>query len=220
MNTQKQRDEIVSMARICYEDRLFAGTSGNLSVYNAEEEVMTITPTSVSYSTMKAEDAVCMKLDGTIISGHFPPSSEWRMHAGIYLKRPDVGAVVHTHSPYATSFAVTHQLVPVILIEMIPFLGGDIPLAGFALPGTSEMADEALNVLDERGACLLANHGVLSIGDTLQKAYIRAIYAEDAAKIYGLALSHGNAVVISEKNILKMREKMLIKKGAPENEKS
>jgi L-fuculose-phosphate aldolase/L-ribulose-5-phosphate 4-epimerase len=211
---QKQKTLLVGMAKQSYTNELFAGTSGNLSIYDREKDKMIITPTSVAYNEMTADDAVSMKLDGTILSGHLAPSSEWQMHASIYKNRRDITAIVHTHSPYATSFAVTHQPIPVILIEMIPFLGGDIPVAEFALPGTEALGLESLKVLEDRYSCLLANHGTLAIGDTLQKAYIRAIYVEDAAKICALALSHGSAFPIANENIQKMIERSRSKKGA------
>jgi ribulose-5-phosphate 4-epimerase/fuculose-1-phosphate aldolase len=209
---KEQKELLVTIAKQSYNEALFAGTSGNLSMYDTEKGIMTITPTSVSYNSMIADDAVCMKLDGTVVSGVLAPSSEWRMHACVYSKRPDVRAIVHTHSPYATSFAVTHKNIPIILIEMIPFLGGDVPLADFALPGSEELGLEALKVLEDRYSCLLANHGVLTIGDTLQKAYIRAIYAEDAAKIYALALSQGEAKLIADEHIKVMLERIKNKK--------
>ncbi|MEG2350229.1 MAG: class II aldolase/adducin family protein, partial [Hungatella sp.] len=182
----ERRRELMEMTYRSYKEGLFAGTSGNLSIYDRETETMLITPSSVSYETMNEADMVLMKLDGEIIEGIHKPSSEWRMHAVAYREKEEVCAVIHTHSPYATSFAVNGEGIPVILVEMVPFLGGDVRVADFALPGTDAVGEAAMKALAERNACLMANHGVLAVGHTLEQAHIRAIYVEDAAKIYSL----------------------------------
>lgn len=190
------RYQMVEICQKAFDQRLFAGTSGNLSVYLREEDLMLITPTCVRYETMTAEDIVCIKLDGTLIEGKYAPSSEWRMHAAVYEKMDGVNAVFHTHSPYATSFAVVKKPIPYILIEMAPFLGGDVPCASFARPGTRELGLSAIEVLHDRNGCLLANHGVLTVGEDLPQAFIRAEYVEDAAKIYHYALQVGEPVIL------------------------
>ncbi len=201
------KQKIIDTARLSYQMALFAGTSGNLSMYDPETGIMTITPSSIAYEILETEDMVLMTLDGEIIEGKSKPSSEWRMHAAVYKNRPEIRAVIHTHSPYATSFAVNGEDIPIILIEMIPFIGGEIPLAQFALPGTEEMGLEALKVLQESQACLLANHGVLAIGENMEQTHLRAVYVEDAAKIYSLAKSNGAVQLVPEKFVTAMKEK-------------
>ena len=210
MTWEETKKILLNMTRRSYEEALFAGTSGNLSVYDREKETMIITPSSIPYETMKEEDLVLMKLSGEIIEGRHRPSSEWRMHAAVYKEREEVGAVVHTHSPYATSFAVNREPLPIILIEMIPFLGGDMLVADFAMPGTEDVGREALKVLKGRNACLMSNHGVLAVGENLEQAHIRAIYAEDAAKIYSLAKSNGQVKEVPGEfvEIMKSRKKV------------
>lgn len=159
---------------------------------------MLITPTSVRYDVMQADDVVAMKLDGTIVDGKLKPSSEWRMHAAIYEAKPGVGAVFHTHSPYATAFAVNHDAIPAVLIEAHVFLGGDIRCAKYATPGTKEVGIHAIPALEGRGGCTLANHGVLAVGDDLAQAYLRAEYIEDLAKIYSYAKSIGTPVALEK----------------------
>lgn len=205
MTRQEMREAVCACARQSYGEKLFAGTSGNLSVYDGASGLMCITPTSVAYETIGPEDMVLMRLDGTVEEGAYGPSSEWRMHAAVYAAKPEVGAVIHTHSPYATAFAVNHRNIPAILIEMVPFLGGDVPLAQFAVPGTAAVGEEAVKVLGERSGCLLANHGVLTIGKDLAQAHIRAVYVEDAAKICSIAMSNGPICPITEEQIAAMR---------------
>lgn len=201
------KKKLLRMTQQSYAESLFAGTSGNLSVYDQKTGIMTITPSSVAYETMTEDDLVLMKLDGEVLEGTNKPSSEWRMHAAIYKERNDISAVVHTHSPYATSFAVNQEGIPVILIEMVPFLGGDVPVSKFALPGTEDVGKEALETLKDRGACLMSNHGVLAVGSTLEQAHIRAIYVEDAAKIYSLAKSNGQVQKVPEEFVKIMQER-------------
>ena len=157
------RQEIVDRSLQAFHEGLFSGTSGNMSCYLREEDLMLITPTSVRYDVMRAEDIVALRLDGTVVEGHLKPSSEWRMHTAVYENCPDVNAVFHTHSPYATAFAVNHQTIPAVLIEALVFLGGDIRCADYATPGTKEVGLNAVPALEGRRGCTLANHGERSI---------------------------------------------------------
>lgn len=191
------RQEIVDRSLEAFHEGLFSGTSGNMSCYLRDEQLMLITPTSVRYDILHAEDIVVMRLDGTIVEGKLRPSSEWRMHAAIYEGMADVRAVFHTHSPYATAFAVNHQTIPAVLIEAYAFLGGSVRCAEYATPGTKEVGLNALPALEGRKGCTLANHGVLAVGDDLAQAFIHAEYVEDVAKIYTLAKSVGTPVELT-----------------------
>ncbi len=192
------RQEIVDRSLQAFHEGLFSGTSGNMSCFLREEGLMLITPTSVRYDVMRAEDIVAMRLDGTVAEGGLKPSSEWRMHAAVYSHCPDVSAVFHTHSPYATAFAVNHQTIPAVLIEALVFLGGDIRCAPYATPGTEEVGLNAVPALDGRKGCTLANHGVLAVGDDLAQAYLNAEYIEDVAKVYAIAKSIGTPVELQK----------------------
>jgi len=190
--------EIAEKSLQAYRAGLFSGTSGNMSCYLHDEGKIPITPTSVRYETLRPEDIVVMRLDGTVLEGRFKPSSEWRMHAVIYEKFPKVSAVFHTHSPYATAFAAVRKSIPAILIESRIFLGGEIRCAEYATPGTREVGLAASEVLEGRGGCTLSNHGVLAVGSDLAEAYLRAEYIEDTAKIYTYAKSIGEPVELTE----------------------
>lgn len=190
------KQAVLLSAKKAYDEKLMAGTSGNLSVFCREQGLIVITPSSYDYSIMEEKDIVVIDLDGTVIEGCHKPSSEWKMHAEIYRHLPHVGAVVHTHSPYATSFAVNHQEIPVILIEMIPFLKGKLEVSPYAEQGSAQVGLNAVPILERKNACLMANHGVVAVGENLDQAYINSVYAEDTAKIYHMALSCGRPVVI------------------------
>jgi len=125
------RQEIVDKSLEAFREGLFSGTSGNMSCRVAPDEML-ITPTSVRYDVLRAQDIVRMKLDGTVLEGELQPSSEWRMHAAVYKAYGETNAVFHTHSPYATAFAVVRKSIPAVLIESCIFLGGDIRCAAYA----------------------------------------------------------------------------------------
>ena len=145
---------------------------------------------------MTEEDIVEIKREGKPINPNQKPSSEWKMHIEVYKKYPYINAIVHTHSTIATAFAVNHQDIPLILIEMKPFLGGDIKVAPFKPAGSKELAEVIVPYLENRTACLLANHGVIAVGKDMESAFVAAEYVEDAAKIYYYAKTSGNPVIL------------------------
>ena len=195
----KLQQAVLAAAQQAYAEKLFAGTSGNLSVYDRERGILYITPTSARYETMRAQDIVAMRLDGTVLTPPLRPSSEWQMHAIVYAARPDVQAQVHTHSPYATAFSVVRRPIPATLIEALVFLGGEIPCAGYARPGTAQVGELAAKALASGlGGCLLDNHGVLAVGADLAQALLRAEYIEDTARITALASGLGTPYVLTE----------------------
>ncbi|MFJ7952038.1 class II aldolase/adducin family protein [Lysinibacillus sp. NPDC096418] len=205
----KLKQTVHENALKAYNTGLMAGTSGNFSTVDRDLKVMAITPSGAAYETMLPEDITVIDFNGNILSGTKPPSSEWQMHLSIYEKISDVGGVAHTHSPYATSFAVLNQSIPVVLIEMV-LLGGKVPLAPFAMPGSKELGDVTAETLlkEQTSACLLANHGALTIGKTMDEAYMKAVYLEDSAKIYHFARSIGDVRLVKESAIKKMKEKL------------
>lgn len=127
----------------------------------------------------------------------FHPSSEWHLHAEIYKMKPEVHAIVHTHSPYATAFAALREEIPLVLAEMQPWLGGSVEVAPYASLGTLEVALNTAQTIGNKGACLMANHGVAAVAANLNLAYVRACYVEDAAKIIHLARSIGTPYEIA-----------------------
>jgi ribulose-5-phosphate 4-epimerase/fuculose-1-phosphate aldolase len=191
------KELVAAYAKKGFSEHLFAGTSGNLSMFDPKTGKMYITASGIRYEEMTAEDVMVTDLNGAVLEGRHRPSSEWRMHAAVYRAYPRLRAVVHTHSPYATAFAVCREPIPAALIEMHFFLGGDIPCAPYARPGTDAVGESAVPLLTDKGGCLLANHGVLAVGKDLQEAYLRAEYIEDAAKIYSLAKGIGQPVLLN-----------------------
>lgn len=188
---------IVEAGRKMYNTGLVAGTSGNISMRNPDkEDSFFITPSSMAYDQIQEHDIVEINSKGEPYIKGLRPSSEWQMHVCVYERFKKYNAIVHTHSTFATSFAVTHEDIPLILIEMKPYLGGDLHVAPYRPAGTKELGEVILPYLEDRNSCLLANHGTISCGETLEDAFMAAEYVEDAAKIYYYAKTSGTPVII------------------------
>ena len=188
---------IVEAGRKMYNTGLVAGTSGNISMRNPDkEDSFFITPSSMAYDQIQEHDIVEINSKGEPYIKGLRPSSEWQMHVCVYERFKKYNAIVHTHSTFATSFAVTYEDIPLILIEMRPYLGGDLHVAPYRPAGTKELGEVILPYLEDRNSCLLANHGTISCGETLEDAFMAAEYVEDAAKIYYYAKTSGTPVII------------------------
>jgi L-fuculose-phosphate aldolase len=182
--TRKKMDpraEIVAVARELDAAGLMPNKSGNLSCRTAGGFV--ITPSGVPYSALVPEQIVMFDEQGTPVRAGLRPSSEWRMHAAIYACRPDVSAIVHTHSPSATALACAGLDIPAFHY-MIALAGGPIRCAPYATFGTAEIAAGAIAALEGRRAALLANHGVVAVGPSLAAAQAVAVEVENLATQY------------------------------------
>jgi L-fuculose-phosphate aldolase len=161
---------------------------------------MLITPSGVSYDRLDAGSLVAVDADGTP-HGSLAPSSEWRFHLAIYAARPEAGAVVHSHSPHATALACLGRPMPAFHYE-VAFAGGrDIRCAPYATFGTKALSDSVVEALAERRACLVANHGVVCLGENLGRALALAQSVEQLARIYLLALSVGEPRILSDEEM-------------------
>lgn len=188
---------LVAYGKKLLDKKLVAGTSGNLSLRGQADEIY-ITPSGMNYLEITENDIVKINFKGEILEGDKKPSSEWMMHVEIYKNYPNYNAIVHTHSPIATAFAVSRKKIPLILIEMKPFLGGEIEVAPFKPSGSLELAKSLIPYLKKSNSCLLANHGVVSCGRNIESAFLSAEYVEDAAKIYYYSLNIGEPKIIEE----------------------
>ena len=193
----EEKKIILEASKKLYHLKLVAGTSGNISMrHPKKEDHYFITASGLAYDTMVEDDIVEIDKDGVPVNPNQKPSSEWKMHVEVYKNYPNINAIVHTHSPFATAFAVNRETIPVILIEMKPFLGGDIKVAPYAINGSQQLADNIIPYLKDRNSCLLANHGTISCGNTMEEAFTSCEYVEDAAKIYYYAKTAGTPVVL------------------------
>lgn len=196
------RQAIVDKCRWMNASGLNQGTSGNISA--RYEDVMLITPSGIPYETLTPEMIAAMPIgadDSGTHRGPLKPSSEWRIHIDILRARPEIGAVVHTHSTYATALAIARRGIPACHYMIAAFGGGDVRCSDYARFGTKELSDTALLALEDRNGCLLANHGMITMGPTLDKAMWLAVELETLAKQYWLSLQIGGPVLLTEKEI-------------------
>jgi len=184
---------------------LSAGRSGNVSVRDGQRVL--ITPTGMAYEDLEPTDIVSMALDGSVPSGSRKPSSEWHFHAATYAARPDVGAIVHTHSNAATALACLEEGIPAFHYMVAAAGGHDIRCAPYATFGTEALAGFAVEALKDRKACLLAHHGVIACGDTLSKAYELAVEVETLADQYGRARALGAVRLLGADEMQRVIEK-------------
>jgi L-fuculose-phosphate aldolase len=204
----KERNKCQSICDACREmNRLGInqGTSGNISLRH--EDGMLITPTSVPYDAMQADQIVFMRLGSDPGAGE-RPSSEWRFHRDILKARPEVNAVVHAHPPFATILAIVGREIPAVHY-MIACAGGDtIRCAPYATFGTEELSRHAVAALEERSACLLAHHGMIVVGTSLAKAMWLAVEVETLARQYHGCLQIGTPPLLSKVEIENVRARM------------
>jgi L-ribulose-5-phosphate 4-epimerase len=177
---------------------LVVWTSGNVSARVPGEELMVIKPSGLAYAELTPASMVLCDLHGNLVEGELKPSSDTAAHAHIYRAMPEVGGVVHTHSPYATAWAAAGRPIPCVLTAMADEFGGEIPIAPFALIGDAGIGELVVAALTGQtsNAVLLKNHGVFTVGATAKDAVKAAVMCEDAARTVALAESLGNPEVI------------------------
>lgn len=183
MLLKKERKLIAEYGRKMSRDKLVKGTGGNISIFSPEEHLIAISPGSRDYDTIKTSDVMVINFDGEIIEGNCKPSSEWRMHAIFYQHRPDINAVVHTHSINAAALSCLRIDIPAIYYLTCP-AGPVVHCAHYALNGSAELAKNALDAMGDNRAVLLANHGVLTAADNIHYAYYIAEQLEFEAELY------------------------------------
>jgi len=198
------RTAMLRSARRLRAEGLVSGTSGNLSVREAGGRTCLITPSGVDYDAMRSADLVQVDLDGRVRAGRLKPSTDTRIHVAIYRARPDVGAVVHTHSPFATTFAVLRLSVPALLAEAAGFLGGPVRVLGYIAPARPHLADAVAAGLGPDRAVLLPHHGVLTVGEDLGKAMAAAVLVEQSAQVACWASLLGKPVPVSRREVARL----------------
>lgn len=183
------------------------GSSGNISARYKDQLI--ITPTAMAYAAMRPEMLAAIALDDQAEwQGSYPPSSEWRFHYDLMRARPEIGAIVHTHSTYATSLAITHRAIPAVHYMIALFGGNDVRCTEYATYGTQALSDHVLVAMRGRKACLLANHGMLVAGETLTKAMWLASELETLAQQYYHALQLGSVVILTDEQMAEVHAKL------------
>ncbi len=199
------RAELIATARAMTAHGLNKGTAGNLSVRH--DEGYFITPTGLAYADLDPDDIPWMPLAGDTPLGGRQPSSEWRFHRDLYAARPEAGAILHAHSPFAVSLACLRRDIPPFHYMIARFGGETIRCAGYATFGTQALSDAALAALQARSACLLANHGLLLFARDLSQALAHGVELESLCEQYWRACQLGEPVLLDAAEMAVVLEK-------------
>lgn len=199
------RRQIVAFGKKLYDQRLVAATDGNISVKMKTDKII-MTPGGSCLGTLDFNHMVHLNNRGETASGDLAPSSELPLHIGVYYERPDVNAVIHAHPPIATAFTVTGEKFAIESLPEAILLFGEIPMAPYATPTTSEGADSLRGLVKNHNAVLLDHHGAVTVGETLEEAFCRMEKLEQIAYILFCARQLGNIRPISDSDLRKLEE--------------
>ncbi len=196
MDYREPRQQLIEYARRLNSEGLSTGQSGNISIRC--ESGFLITPSGMDYFNMAIDDIVLLNHTGIAATEqHRTPSSEWHFHCDLYRTRPDIRAIVHAHSPFCTTLACTGREIPAFHYMVAIAGGNNIPLTPYALFGTEQLSKVVVDALSERQACLMANHGMVSLGADLPGAFKLAIEVEALAQQYCGALAIGDVAILT-----------------------
>lgn len=201
---ERARREVLDTALAMSRRGLSPGRSGNVS--RRFRDGMLITPSGQTYASIMPADIVFVADDGTVAPGQKKPSTEWRFHLSAYRARPDMGAIVHTHSTHATVLACAGKSIPAFHYMVAVAGGNDIPIIPYATFGTKELARHVAKGLKDRDACLMANHGQIAIGETCTKALELAAEVENLAEQYFKVLCLGDPILLDKEEMEKVLE--------------
>ena len=198
-----EREKIVEFGKKLIRANLTKGTGGNLSIYDRERELIVITPSSKAYEMLEPKDILVLNIKGEIIDGDGIPSSEFQLHRIFYENRQDINAIVHSHSPYATTLACLNWSLPAVHY-MVALAGVDVRCAKYATYGTKELALNAYEAMADRKAVLLANHGLIAGDINIEKAFNIAEEIEYCSELYYRAKSIGDPIILNREEMVKM----------------
>ena len=200
---REERGAIVEYGKRLVSHGLTRGTGGNVSVLNREKGLFAVSPSGMDYFETRPEDVVVLDLEGNVVDGARRPSSEAAMHRLIYQDRVDAGAVVHTHSPFATALSCTREgqengIPPVHYLAALAGSGGGVPCVPYHPFGTMELARAACVGMRGRFAVLLGNHGLLAAGPDIARAFNVAEELEFVCELYARAQTMGTPALLTE----------------------
>jgi L-fuculose-phosphate aldolase len=206
--TEKLREELIATAREMNRSGINQGTSGNLSLRCGDG--LLITPSGLPYDRLEPADIVFLQIDSgdvPVATGLRKPSSEWRIHRDVYRARPEALAILHAHPVHCTALACLHRPLPAFHYMVAVAGGRDIRCAPYATFGTQDLSDHVLAALEDRRACLMANHGLLCLGSDLRSALALAVEIEALARTYLQCLAVGEPVVLEDAEMERVLEK-------------
>jgi L-fuculose-phosphate aldolase len=186
-----ERKAVLDGALAMYRDGLVVASSGNVSMRCGASEMLAITTAGKNYAHLDIDQVVVVDFEGEPIIGDAIPSTEMLMHTAVYRARPDVGAVMHTHSIYASALAVAGIALPPLIDEMVVYLGDSVQVSAYAFPSTEELGERVVEALGGRNAVLIRNHGMVGVGKTVIDALSVCQLTERLAHIYTSARALG-----------------------------
>ncbi len=202
----QERQQVVDFGLKLIRSGLTTGSGGNLSVLSADHNLVAISPSGIDYDDVTLTDVVIVDRSGNRVEGERKPSSELGFHLALYNLRADITAVVHTHSVYATTMACLHWEIPAVHY-LVAFSGNKVPLAPYATFGSDELAQNIVTSIGDYNAVLLANHGLVTVGNGINKAFNAAEEIELVARIYYQAKSLGEPVLVDAEEMQVVAEK-------------
>ena len=188
------KESVWSFARQMLTDGIAHHAQGNISLRQASSGLIAVTPSAIPYDRLQVDDIVVVDQSGGVVEGKWHPTSELPLHLAFYRTWADIGAVVHSHAPYATLFGVIGEPLPMLLSEAAACLGGPVPVAPYCRPGSEELADSAVRIADRGFAVILANHGLVTVGPDLGAAYDATLAVETTARVAWMARAMGVTV--------------------------
>ena len=202
---QIARKEIIEAALEIQQASFVVGTWGNISVRIEEDELIAITPTGIEFEKLTLENIAIVDMTSNVIDGNLKPSTELGLHLALYRQRPDIMAIVHTHSVHCTAMATARKPIPAAFEDLVQMVGGRVHVSEYRLPGADDLSTVVKNALGERNAVLVANHGLMTMGRTLKEAVQAAYVCENAARAALLAANIGGAVEFSPTDVKVLR---------------
>jgi L-fuculose-phosphate aldolase len=193
------RAEVLRAAKALHAAGLVVGTSGNVSGRMPDGETVCMTPSSLAYESMTIDDLVVVDLDGNVVDGERSPTSERALHLECYKQYGEVRGVIHSHATYASMFALVREPIPAAIEEVIVYIGGDVPVCDYQQTGTDELGKEVASKVGDRSATLMANHGLLCVGKSVDDALHTSLVVERTAEIVWGARAMGKVVPLPDK---------------------
>jgi L-fuculose-phosphate aldolase len=206
MLLRDERKQVVEYSKKLLTSHLVKGSGGNISLSNSEKTILAVTPSGVVYDALEPEDIVILDMAGNQLEGELAPTSEIAFHLALQKLRPEIHAVVHTHSVYATAVACLGWELPPIHY-LIGFAGKKVPIAPYSTYGTKELSDNICSVIGQSNAVLMANHGLVCVGTDLEKTFNTAELVEYVAHLYLLTKSVGEPVSLDTHQMEAVLEK-------------
>ncbi len=204
MKYDLERNTVLNACREMVRSNLTVGSWGNISL-RCEDGNVVITPSGTNYEKSRPEDMVVTDTAGNIVSGNMKPSSERLMHYAIYKNRPDVMAIVHTHSIYSSVLSVTDQRIPPVTEDTAMLLGNGVDVSEYAITGSQELADNVVKGLGTNNATIMKNHGAVTVGSDMDRAVIAAQVLEKSAHIFIMAKMSGTVNFLPDQDVKKLR---------------